>query len=316
MTHPICQTVIRAADAAQPDAPACDPCDHVALDYEDRMMRRRVLTGTGGTRFLVDLPRSTALDHGDLLELADGRRVQVMAAEEPLMDVRGDDLARLAWHVGNRHAPCRIEAGRLVIRHDKVLAAMLLGLGATLAERVGPFDPEGGAYGPGRVQGHHHGPHGHTREATGHETHGDGHELHGHSHSLHGRDPQDRNAQGPGMQEQDLRHGSHDGRHAKERERGQDPETDPEDRPHGPRRDGVNHAPAAQPFGRGHRAAQEQGALVEEPQERVDATADAVGAAYNLASSASDRAVGAPKADAPTQGPSRWAEPMAGRADG
>ena len=74
----------------------------------------------------------------------DRRLVAVRAAVEPLLEVRGD-LARLAWHIGNRHAPARIEADRLLVRRDRVMAQMLEGLGAALAEIDGPFVPEGGA---------------------------------------------------------------------------------------------------------------------------------------------------------------------------
>jgi len=88
--------------------------------------------------------------------------VEVLAAQEPLLQITGPDLVRLAWHIGNRHTPCQIEAGRLLIARDPVLADMLARLGATLAEVVEPFRPEGGAYGHGRTLGHDHGhDHGH-----------------------------------------------------------------------------------------------------------------------------------------------------------
>jgi urease accessory protein len=66
------------------------------------------------------------------------------------------DLTRLAWHIGNRHTPCQIEADHLVIRADHVLAAMLTGLGASVTPAKAPFTPEGGAYGHGRTMGHEH----------------------------------------------------------------------------------------------------------------------------------------------------------------
>ena len=87
----------------------------------------------------------------------------VEAAPEDLIEVRGD-LARLAWHIGNRHTPCQIGAGHLTIRRDHVIEAMLAHLGADLTPVTGPFRPEGGAYGKGRTMGHDHGghDHGHT----------------------------------------------------------------------------------------------------------------------------------------------------------
>ncbi|MBI1218761.1 MAG: urease accessory protein UreE [Rhodobacteraceae bacterium] len=131
--------------------------DSVTLGYDARFLRRRVLDTATGASFLADLPETTSLDAGDAFELDDGRLIGVIAAQEPLIEVRGD-LARLAWHIGNRHTPCRIEADRLLIRQDHVLAGMLTGLGAAIREVVEPFTPEGGAYGPGRTLGHDHGP--------------------------------------------------------------------------------------------------------------------------------------------------------------
>jgi urease accessory protein len=129
--------------------------DRILLDYEGRFLRRRRLTAEGGTDFLLDLAQVTSLDHGDALALDDGRLIEIAAAPEPLLEVRGD-LPRLAWHIGNRHTPCEIRDDLLVIRRDHVLADMLTRLGAALTEVEGPFRPEGGAYGHGRTHGHAH----------------------------------------------------------------------------------------------------------------------------------------------------------------
>jgi urease accessory protein len=131
--------------------------DLVVLDYDARLIRRRRLTTVQGTAFLVDLPSLTNLDDHWGFELSDGTRVQVVAAEEDLIQITGD-LPRLAWHIGNRHTPCQIEADRLLIRRDPVIEAMLVRQGATLRPVSEPFTPEGGAYGIGRTMGHSHGP--------------------------------------------------------------------------------------------------------------------------------------------------------------
>jgi urease accessory protein len=127
----------------------------VVLGYEDRFLRRKRLVMASGDAFLVDLAETTNLLAGDAFELDDGRLVEIAAAEEPVLVIKGD-LVRLAWHIGNRHTPCQIEPDRLVIRADHVLADMLRGLGATVTETQGPFTPEGGAYGMGRTMGHAH----------------------------------------------------------------------------------------------------------------------------------------------------------------
>lgn len=124
------------------------PDGAVLLAHDERVLRRRRLVTRGGEGVLVDLERTMRLRHGDALELEDGRLLEVVAAVEPLIEVRGD-LARLAWHIGNRHVPCQIEGERLLIGRDRVLRVMLAGLGATLREVIEPFSPEGGAYGEG-----------------------------------------------------------------------------------------------------------------------------------------------------------------------
>ncbi len=129
--------------------------DSVVLDYEARFLRRKVLTATSGLRFLVDLSQTTSVDQTGAFVLDDGRVVGVVAAEEELLQVKGD-LIRLAWHIGNRHTPCQIEAGRLLVQRDHVMRDMLERLGATVTEVTEPFAPEGGAYGQGRTHSHSH----------------------------------------------------------------------------------------------------------------------------------------------------------------
>lgn len=138
--------------------------DTISLDYEARFLRRKRLVSDGGQAFLLDLPETVSLDEGQGFDLPDGTRVAVRAAPEPLLHVTGD-LVRLAWHIGNRHTPCQVGADHVLIRADKVLAAMLRGLGAQVTEVTAPFRPEGGAYGHGRTLGHSHNhshDHGHS----------------------------------------------------------------------------------------------------------------------------------------------------------
>jgi urease accessory protein len=137
--------------------------DRVTLDHDGRHRRRIAMTGEGGLTFLLDLAQATSLRDGDGLLLEDGRVVEVRAAAEELLEIRGRDrlhLLRLAWHLGNRHLAAQIEQERILILRDHVIAAMLAGLGATLREVVEPFDPETGAYHAGPV-GHAH-SHGHA----------------------------------------------------------------------------------------------------------------------------------------------------------
>jgi urease accessory protein len=83
----------------------------------------------------------------------------VKAAPEALIEVTAPSakqLMRLAWHLGNRHLPAQIEAERILIRDDHVIAAMLAGLGARLRPLQAPFNPERGAYHDSRDHAHGH----------------------------------------------------------------------------------------------------------------------------------------------------------------
>ena len=141
--------MIRAAQVKPQHRWSEAPADTVVLDFDDRHRRRMAMTGTRGMEFLLDLEHALALRGGDALVLDDGRLVEVVAAPEPLIEIKGRDpqhLVRLAWHLGNRHLPTQITAKALRIRRDHVIAEMLKGLGARVVEIEAPFDPEGGAY--------------------------------------------------------------------------------------------------------------------------------------------------------------------------
>jgi urease accessory protein len=161
--------------------------DRVVLDYDDRHRRRMTMEGVEGTEFLLDLAEAIPLVSDCGLELEDGRIVQVVAAAEPLVEIRTTDpnhMVRVAWHLGNRHLPTQIMGSKLRIRRDHVIEDMVRGLGAKVVLIEAPFDPEGGAYGHGTVTGHDHG-HGHHGHDHAHHDHGHGkhdHAHHGHDH--------------------------------------------------------------------------------------------------------------------------------------
>jgi urease accessory protein len=124
--------------------------DFVVLDAGERHRRRIVLQGERGTAVLLDLPNVVTLRDGDGLMLDNGAIVRVDGKPEPLVEISAADaieLARLAWHLGNRHTDVQIVGERLRIRRDHVLEDMLAGLGARLVPVEAPFEPEHGAYG-------------------------------------------------------------------------------------------------------------------------------------------------------------------------
>jgi len=186
--------MIRAAQVKPQHRWSEAPADTVVLDFDDRHRRRMAMTGTRGLEFLLDLEHALALRGGDALVLEDGRLVEVVAAPEPLIEIKGRDpqhLVRLAWHLGNRHLPTQITAKALRIRRDHVIAEMLKGLGARILEIEAPFDPEGGAYDGGgheaAEQGvHQHAAHDHAAHGHDHHAHDDDHHHHdehcGHDH--------------------------------------------------------------------------------------------------------------------------------------
>ena len=136
---------------------AATAIDRVVLDANERHRRRIALTGERGTVFLLDLPQATALKDGDGLVLEDGAIVRVAGKAEPLLEITAanpQELARLAWHIGNRHTEVQVVGDTLRIRRDHVLENMLRRLGVRLTSIEAPFEPEHGAYGHG--QQHHH----------------------------------------------------------------------------------------------------------------------------------------------------------------
>ncbi len=161
--------------------------DTITLDRASRWRRRVALKTDKGHDILLDLAEATLLANGDALVLENGNCVKVVAAPEALMEVAAKTplaLARLAWHIGNRHTPAEITATAIYIHPDHVLADMVRGLGGSVRDVSRPFDPEGGAYGHkgALIESHHHGhSHGHSHS---HEHHGHTHDHHhDHSHS-------------------------------------------------------------------------------------------------------------------------------------
>lgn len=142
----------------------------VVLAHDERHLRRKRLLLEGGGDVLVDFPAAIVLADGDALLLEDGSLVEIVAAPELLYAVTARDanhLAKLCWHLGNRHMPAQIEEGRILIGRDHVIRDMLLGLGATVEDIETAFSPERGAYhgtghahdhdtGHGHSHGHHH----------------------------------------------------------------------------------------------------------------------------------------------------------------
>lgn len=137
--------------------PAAVPSESMVLRFETRCKSRLQGRLASGEVCGLFLPRGTVLRGGDRLLVSDGRIVEVVAAPEALMEAVSDDplaLARVAYHLGNRHVAVELLPGRLRFAADTVLGEMVRGLGLPVAAIEAPFEPEAGAYGAGGGNGH------------------------------------------------------------------------------------------------------------------------------------------------------------------
>jgi urease accessory protein len=139
----------------------------LVLPFELRQRSRLRARLARGEEVGLMLPRGTVLRDGDRLRGDDGRVVRVRAAPEAVYRVEchtAEELARCAYHLGNRHTAVQILDGAgghhvLRILADPVLKGMLEGLHAHVIAERAPFEPEAGAYGGGH---HDHGDHAHA----------------------------------------------------------------------------------------------------------------------------------------------------------
>jgi urease accessory protein len=190
--------MLRATSIVRKPAVKADKVvDTVTLDHEGRSRRRIALRGDGGLDFLLDLDKAAVLNDGDAVRLEDGRLIQVRAAPQRLLEVRAENplrLLKVAYHVGNRHAPAEITADAVYFEEDHVLAEMVRGQGCTATVVMRPFQPERGAYDHDCGHDHGHGDHHHEHHRHEHRDHGHAHahahaEAHAHAHAgAHGHD--------------------------------------------------------------------------------------------------------------------------------
>ena len=169
----------------------------IELAFEQRERSRFRACLLSGEEIGVDLPPGTLRRQGDRVRLADGRVVAVEAAPERLIEVHAHDaigLARIAYHVGNRHVPLQLGEGWIRLLPDHVLQAMIERLGGHVHRVSEGFQPESGAYGHSHVHHQHddqgHGGRIHVFDARHEQSHSHGHDhAHEHEHDhKHGPD--------------------------------------------------------------------------------------------------------------------------------
>jgi urease accessory protein len=138
--------------------------DRLVLPFELRQKSRLRTRLASGDEVGVLLPGGEILRGGDLLVASDGRVVEVVAQDEKVLQADCHspfELARAAYHLGNRHVALQIGAvgqmSWLRIADDHVLRQMLEGFGLEVTALNAPFEPEPGAYGGhAHGDGHHH----------------------------------------------------------------------------------------------------------------------------------------------------------------
>jgi urease accessory protein len=171
--------VPRAVKLLEPGAQGAPVIDTLILTSDQRRTQRATVRGTGGTVVEFDFGEAVALRTDDTLLLDTGDAVEIVAAAEPLLEVRADlsTLARLAWALGDRHVPVQIFSNRIRFPGDDALRGLVEALGGKAVRIEAAFEPEGGAYAGQAAHGHTHDHH------HGHD-HGD-HHHHDHNHHDH-----------------------------------------------------------------------------------------------------------------------------------
>ena len=138
--------ITRRCDRAE----GVEPHAHLTLPFELRQKSRLRTHVDGGEDAWIVLDRGEILRGGDMLIATDGRFVRVIARPERLLHVDCNTplvLARVAYHLGNRHVPVEVGEGFLRLAFDHVLERMIAGLGARVSTIDASFEPEAGAYG-------------------------------------------------------------------------------------------------------------------------------------------------------------------------
>ena len=165
----------------------------VSLSWDVRQKSRFHATDDHGKALAVSLPRGQVIRGGDVLVGEGNELLRVLAASQPLMQVKpcalhgtAFDLVREAYHLGNRHVSLQLTPHALYLEHDPVLQDMLLRMHLDVTLLDAAFEPESGAYAASSAHGHAHGhvhTHDHEQDPGHDHTHG-----HDHVHPTHRHD--------------------------------------------------------------------------------------------------------------------------------
>ncbi|MCD6040586.1 MAG: hypothetical protein K0R40_189 [Burkholderiales bacterium] len=127
--------------------------DRLVLTFEQRQKSRLRAKLESGEEVALKLERGKVRRGGERVVATDGRELEIVSAAEKLLHIESGEIARVAYHLGNRHVPVQVGEGFLRIAEDHVLEEMVKRLGAKVTRVEAPFEPEAGAY---DGEGHHH----------------------------------------------------------------------------------------------------------------------------------------------------------------
>lgn len=163
-------SVTAAVDAASLSSSKFSISGELVLPFAERQKTRQRSALLSGEAIEIVLARGSIMRGGDCLSTADGRHILVTAAVERASTVRSqlpEQLARAAYHLGNRHVWVQVGPGWLRYLADHVLDKMMIGLGMAPEPGLEAFEPEAGAYGA---------QHPHSQPHTVDQHHGHGHD--------------------------------------------------------------------------------------------------------------------------------------------
>lgn len=130
--------------------------DRVVMTHAERKLRHRRLETAGQRLVDIDLPEGAVISPGDALALPDGQIIEVVAANEPLIEITGD-LVLAALCIGQHRGLCQVESDRLLVPQDAGLETLLGSIGVALRRVSAPFTPVPlFAAGPGQHRKHVH----------------------------------------------------------------------------------------------------------------------------------------------------------------
>lgn len=152
----IANTFIQRSEAVDLQLPTMPS---VTLTLGQRRRSRQLLTlDDSNVQVGMAIERGQTLRDGDVLVTQNNQYIRVKAALEGVARVTANtpwQLARAAYHLGNRHILLEIAEGHLQFEYDAVLVEMLDQIGDLSVEHIqAVFEPDVGAYGGGHRHGH------------------------------------------------------------------------------------------------------------------------------------------------------------------